>query len=94
MINRLRSAYSSHVTRLLFVVWLSFHALFPPGRMMTGEEKTAWDSTPWDYSPLLVEIELTRNRAWYTFGYTFGYLGETATLERFIKLDKMSLPCG
>jgi hypothetical protein len=45
-------------------------------RMMTGAEKTAWDSTPWDNSPLLVEIELTRNRAWYTFGYTFGYLGE------------------
>jgi len=45
-------------------------------RMMTGAEKTAWDVTPWDSSPLLNDIETFRNRAWYTYGYTFGYLGE------------------
>jgi hypothetical protein len=27
--------------------------------MMTGAEKTAWDSTPRENSPLLVEIKLT-----------------------------------
>jgi len=45
-------------------------------RMMEGAEKAAWDNTPWDSSPLFVEIEMNRNLAWYTFGYTFGYLGE------------------
>ncbi len=45
-------------------------------RMMTGTEKSAWSTTQWDTGPLLSEVILYRNQAYYTFGYTFGYLGE------------------
>ncbi len=45
-------------------------------RMMTGGERSVWSKTQWDTGPLLSEDLLYRNQAYYTFGYTFGYLGE------------------
>ena len=47
-------------------------------RMMDGAEKAAWDSTPWEQSLLLSEVARYRDRAYYTSGYTFGYLCEQA----------------
>ena len=43
---------------------------------MTGAEKTAWDTTIWDTSLLLSTVVEYRYISLYTFGYTFGYIGE------------------
>ena len=45
-------------------------------RMMTGAEKVAWDATPWNTNPLVTNDVAYQKMAYYTFGYTFGYLGE------------------
>ena len=46
------------------------------GRMIQGTEKTHWDNTPWVKDHLLSEVNRLNRVMSYTFGYTFGYLGE------------------